>query len=230
MTTGTMHALVRHCFSSENSAAKPRPLDFSRESLFRALVDSCKLHGVELTVVLDVGNGSRALHFTEESDVPVIKIAAGSDAGSFRACLNHALAASWPDDDIVIFLEDDFKVARSWPAAVREGLGFEPFVTLYDHPDKYASPMYESLVSRVFCGPTRHWRTTPSTVNSYACTVRTLRATAALQRSFADPAVCRVTRDHEKFLALWAAGYGLVSCVPAAWSHEEQGMQCRVVE
>lgn len=227
-----MHVLVRHCFASENSVAKPRPAGFCRESLLRALAASCAAYGIDVTVILDAGseNTEPQPHFAESCGLPVKRIAAGSDAGSFRACIEFGLAQPWPDSDIVVFLEDDFKVGGAWPDAVREGLAFAPFVTLYDHPDKYTHPMYSALVSRVFRGATRHWRTTPSTVNSYACTMKTLRDTAALQLSFADPAVSRVTRDHEKFLALWSAGYTLVSSMPAAWSHEEDGMQCAIVD
>ena len=37
-----------------------------------------------------------------------------------------------------------------------------------------------------------------------------------------------VTRDHDKFLELWNLGQKLVTCIPAAWSHEELDMQCEI--
>jgi hypothetical protein len=37
-----------------------------------------------------------------------------------------------------------------------------------------------------------------------------------------------ITRDHAKFLELWASGSKLISCIPSAWSHEEQEMAVEI--
>jgi hypothetical protein len=130
----------------------------------------------------------------------------------------------WPDEDIVVFLEDDYLFNKNWIQYIKEGLQFADYVTLYDHPDKYTN-MYSTLVSKLFKG-TIHWRTTPSTTNSYACLIKTLRDDYDIHWSF-----CQgngVTLDHQKFLSLWKLGKSLISSIPAFWSHEEMFMQCKV--
>jgi hypothetical protein len=82
--------------------------------------------------------------------------------------------------------------------------------------------LYAGLPCTLYKGSSRHWRTTPSTTNSYAMTSSTLHRDIKIHTEYCKGS--GVTLDHPKFLALWQAGRRLVSCIPSAWSHEENGM------
>jgi len=230
----TIHILVRHCFYSEASARKGRPADFDRKYIFETLLQSLTPHSdYDLTVVLD--SDASKIHFTQvlqqqyalNSPYQLQCVYGGSEMASFRNCLNIAANKGWPQTDTVIFMEDDYLVTQDWLQLINEGLQFASYVTLYDHPDKYSSFMYPNLPSKLFLGTNRHWRTTPSTTNSYACKVRTLIEDLNIHLRYSDG--MGVTNDHQKFLQLWTMDRSLVSCIPGAWSHEEVGMQAKIM-
>lgn len=230
----TIHILVRHCFYSEASARKGRPADFDRKRIFETLLQSLTPQSqYDLTVVLD-SDGSK-IHFTQvlqeqyalTTPYEIQIVYGGSEMASFRNCLQIASKKGWPMTDTVVFLEDDYLVTQDWLPLIEEGLLYAPYATLYDHPDKYSAFMYPNLLSKLFLGVMRHWRTTPSTTNSYACKVRTLLEDLNIHLRYSDG--MGVTNDHQKFLQLWAMDRSLVSCIPGAWSHEEVGMQSRIM-
>jgi hypothetical protein len=180
-----------------------------------------------ITVVLD-RQETDPIHFTQKvKGITLKQRPYGSDAASFRALLYLVLESEWSDDDIVCFLEDDYLVSKHWVSLVREGLDISDYVTLYDHPDKY-SELYRNIPCMLFKQAQRHWRTTPSTTNSYAMKVRTLKRDIAIH--FKSCEGNGITQDHGKFLELWANGFKLVSCIPSAWSHEEQGMAVPILQ
>jgi hypothetical protein len=230
--------LVRHCFYSEASAHKGRPSGFDRKLLHERLLQSLQDHigKFDLTMILDdmEPEAAKSLHFVEDHTLrstyakagltyEVHRAKGGCEKAAFLNSLEFVARAAWPQQDVVVFLEDDYAVAQDWLTLVPEGLRFGDYVTLYDHPDKY-SHLYPSLYSKMYMGELSHWRTTPSTTNSYACGVRMLIEDMNTHRSYSEG--WGVTQDHAKFLQLWSLGRSLVSCVPGAWSHEEVGMQC----
>jgi len=233
----TVRILVRHCFASDASKSKSRPPGFDRVVLHERLLQSLQTEDAlsyQLIMMVDDAAGVGP-HFVENADLraayasvgvayDVVRMSGGSEKAAFLNCLNYAKDAGWPFNDVVVFLEDDYAVAQSWLGLVTEGLTFGAYVTLYDHPDKYSKFTYPDLVSKLYMGELAHWRTTPSTTNSYACGVRTLLEDLNTHKSYSVGQ--GVTMDHMKFLQLWHLGRSLVSCIPGAWSHEETGMQC----
>lgn len=141
--------------------------------------------------------------------------------------LEYVHDSAWDTQDTVVFLEDDYAVSPRWGSLVEEGLEISDYVSLYDHPDKYSNP-YTNIPCLLFKSSQRHWRTTPSTTNSYAMKKQTLIRDFHTHVRFSTGV--SVSRDHEKFLELWNLGKKLVTCIPAAWSHEERGMTCNVSE
>ncbi len=221
------HTIVRHCTSSKNSTLKARPPGFDRQALFKLLLEN-SIGQTSMTVILD-SKDNDPLHFTQAIGGEWLQVrrgAYGSDAASFRAALYFVLQKDWSDDDIVCFLEDDYLVSKDWIPLIREGLAISDYVTLYDHPDKY-SEQYRNIPCMLYKQPMRHWRTTPSTTNSYAMTVKTLKRDIDIH--FKSCEGVGITRDHSKFLEIWDRGCRLVSCIPSAWSHEEQGMTVEVI-
>lgn len=202
-----LHILVRHCHFSEASAGKRRPKGFSREAIWNTLLENTTS---KITVMLD----STEPHFTDNYP-HVVRFRGGSERESFLFCLEYAKKL----DGIVVFLEDDYLVSKGWEEYIEDGLKFGDYVSLYDHPDKYL--MY-SITSKIFKGKC-HWRTAPSTTNSYACKVKTLIEDFDTHAMYSQGK--GVTNDHQKFLHLWHNGRTLVTPMPGFWSHEEEGMQ-----
>jgi len=215
-----MKVFVRHCHISEASLHKSRPQGFDREVLFQKVLQTCP----DLFVVLD----SDKDHFTEKYTSNIIRIVGGCESKSFLALIkvvkDMGLEESWNLNTPIVFLEDDYAVSTSWADHIKEGLLFGDFVTLYDHPDKYINP----IPCKIFLGEQCHWRTTPSTTNSYAMKFRTFLETYEMQSKFSENV--SVTLDHYKFLSLWNSGKTLVSSLPGHWSHEETRMQSRIAE
>jgi hypothetical protein len=207
---------------SNASRGKQRPAGFNREKLFLNLINSLPID-TPVTVFLDKKQDE--VHFTETikpyKKYEIFSKECGSEASSFVQLLNYIVEQNYSPNDIIVILEDDYKVIPGWHLLVEEGLNFGDYVSLYDHPDKYSN-LYANLHSVIFKGRLSHWRTTPSTTNSYAMKVKTLMENFEFHLIYSQG---QVTRDHEKFLALWRAGKKLVTCIPSAWSHEEIGMQ-----
>jgi hypothetical protein len=218
---------VLHCFESELSANKPRPASFSREKLWENLCSSLQDQPrLQLVPVLDATKRNGRVHACE-THPNVCTVNGGSGSKAFAAVLglwaHRALAESWSDNDVIVLLEDDYAVRGPWLEAVHDGLSWGSYVTLYDHPDKYSS-LYEGTPSQIFSGAICHWRTTPSTTNSFATRWGTLRADLKDHAQFSTADVGAV-RDHARWLHLWSKGRSLVSSLPGLWSHEEVGMR-----
>jgi hypothetical protein len=220
-----LHVFLRHCMESSVSRDKVRPVGFDRLTLFQRVCESLSSHDVK--IFLDKSSSDSRTHFTEGGPFPIIQRDCGSESSAFLLLISYIKeqieCQHWAREDIVVILEDDYAVQPGWTDLIREGVQFGDYVTLYDHPDKY-SEFYKGVSCLVFQGKLRHWRTTPSTTNSYAMNVSTFLKDFNVHEQFSRGTV--VTRDHEKCLALWQAGSSLVSCIPGAWSHEELGMQC----
>lgn len=224
-----MQIFVRHCFFSNASQNKKRPDNFDRQELLNKLVASLSNNDT-LTVVLDDAHRKLGeLHFTEMLECNRIIIKGGTEASSFAALLKHIQSLKLHDDEIVVFLEDDYLVKTGWQHAIKAALDIADYATGYDHPDKYDASMYHDLVSKLYLINGVHLRTTPSTTNSYACKVKTLKHDWLVHEQYSNPQLFQITNDHAKFLHLWTIYRNrpcLVSTLPAFWSHEEKNMQC----
>jgi hypothetical protein len=128
-----------------------------------------------------------------------------------------------PQDAIIYLLEDDYLHIPGWTCALREAFdsNLAPYVTLYDHSDKYKHPMYKNLKSEIFVTESSHWRTTPSTTNTYAMLYKTLLSNKDTHLRFSDTNV-GYTFDHDKFLHLASIGQRLVSSIPGLSTHVEE--------
>lgn len=157
----------------------------------------------------------------------------GSGAASFNFALDalNALspAAAPPDSTGVYMLEDDYLHTKDALSVIFGGLALAPYVTGYDHPDKYVNagqggnPLITGggEVTRVYRGPDRHWRGTNSTTMTFATTLDVLRRDGAEMRMFTQ-AEKRPPDDFHMFLALGTTkGRLLVSPVPAVSTHGE---------
>lgn len=220
-----IYVFVRHCGVSSNSVNKARPSWFSKEKLFSNLM-STKDDNTYVYVMLDTASTQEAPseHFTAAyQGVHVIPMSGGSDAHSFINMIEYISGLSFiPEHAIIYLLEDDYLHRPYWADALREAFdnNIADYVTLYDHSDKYHHPMYKGLKSELFVTKSCHWRTTPSTTNTYAMLYSTLKSSKSDHLRFSCK-VARFTFDHAKFTYLNNIGKKLVSSIPAFSTHAE---------
>ncbi len=214
----------RHCNFSTQSAHKPRPTWFDREKIFDSFISTLD-ERVDYTAFHDSGNGSIEEHFLQNKNVNKVSMLGGNDAQSFLNALNYVVEQKYDDNDIIYFLEDDYLHKAGWIDIMLEGFEYigADYYTLYDHPDKYFLQMYESLQSKIIATPSIHWRTTPSTTNTYACKFETLKKHLDIHIQYCD-LVEKWTKDHDKFTHLWKIGSNLISCMPGYSTHVEGNM------
>ena len=230
-----IYTFVRHCNISANSLNKQRPSWFTKEKTLFNLLET-KDEYTHVTILLDTASGCNdpTQHFShalkQKKLIEVIPIHGGTDAHSFRNLLDHVCSLILPPDAIIYLLEDDYVHQPNWPNILREGFNIPNinYVTLYDHPDKYTQ-MYAGLTSQIYATPSCHWRSIPSTTNTYACLFNTLVKNKIAHEQFSDLKI-GFTFDHAKFLHLSCLGQQLISCIPAHSTHVENGNLSPCVE
>lgn len=108
-------------------------------------------------------------------------------SGSMTFSYVFHLALRHKDEDIVYFVEDDFLHLPGSKGILMEAFRETKadYVTLYDHPDKYIdrkaggpNPFVKKggEPTRVITTTSTHWKTTNSTVLTFASRVKTLKA------------------------------------------------------
>jgi hypothetical protein len=216
-----IHAIIRHCnFSSNEVRKKNRPSWFDREKIFNYFLKTID-NRVDVTVMFD---GDVSKHFlAKETRCKIVEKQGGNDSRSFLNLLEYTKNQNYSDDDIVYFLEDDYLHRIGWVDILMDGVENMScdYFTLYDHPDKYFLPAYTELQSAIITTSKSHWRTTPSTTNTYAMQFSTLKNHYDEHTKYCDLNTGGWTRDHEKFLNLWSIGSNLVSSIPGYSTHCE---------
>ena len=161
------------------------------------------------------------------------EIDAGCESVSFCKTIDLILSSKdVKDDDIVYLLEDDYLHRPGWPLVMREAFASfgVDYVTLYDHADKYMHDVYPNLATQLLATRACHWRTTPSTTNTYSLYFKTLREHRDDHLAFSDiEKYGRITADHDKFMAMMAKGRVLISSVPGFSTHVESNLMSPTV-
>lgn len=186
----------------------------------------------ELCVIADNCDGAtlamigRCLDRARRS-APVIRTALGNSM-SWRHALDLALAL--PDERAVYFVEDDFLHREGARAALAEGLARADYVSLYDHPDKYATahppnnpggnPVTDAggEVARVIRTSRSHWKTTNSATMTFAATRAILAADRDVWDKYTEDAT---PHDFPAFVTLCAGRRSLIAPIPAFATHGE---------
>jgi hypothetical protein len=220
--TRAIEVVLRMCpDSTAQISGGGRPEWFSKEAAFRSVF----LHKDERTNITVLFDGELSdEHWIRSYPVPVVPFRGGNGDSSILFQLRYILQQPWSDDTIVYVLEDDYVHRPGWTALLREGLGpithptlsFD-YVTLYDHRDKYEwAELYRDLTSKIGVTQSIHWRTVPSTTNTFACLAWTLRTDRQLFEFFKN-------QDNEKFKTLTRLGRTVASCIPGWSTHAHTG-------
>jgi hypothetical protein len=213
---------MRHCHYSNVSAHKARFANFNREECLQNLLSTSKDEKINLTFFLDTFHPMEGEHFIrKQQDFKIVEFKAGSEGASFLYMLEYVYKQKFKDDTIIYFLEDDYIHRPQWPKVLREAFSLSgiDYVTLYDHKDKYFLPQYAELKSKIYHTASCHWRTTPSTTNTYAMLFSTLKKHIEYHRLFSLGRT--ITADHEKFCKLAEEGAVLISALPGFATHAE---------
>ncbi len=212
-------AILRHWNGANKRKIETRPEWFSYEKCYR----SVKNDNVDLHILLD---GTRdGHHFEFDKEDNVVEFTGGTDHDSLRFALDYVKAQNFKQDDIVYFIEDDYLHRPGWSEVMIEAFDNinSDYLTLYDHLDKYHHPGYDKLQSKVLYTKSCHWRTTPSTCNTYAGKWSTfIKHWDDHHYHWCLPENTHDGYDHTKFVRLWQAGSNLISSIPAYSTHCEK--------
>lgn len=224
--SGKVEVFSRHCLFSSISHKKKRINGFSKERCYQNLMETIDLRSANITHFLDT-NGGDAPFLPPEN---TIKISEGTESGSFLRVLEHVTSLSLHPETIIYFVEDDYIHRPGWLSVLKEGFEIPniDYVTLYDHHDKYFFPIYAKLTSRLYATQSCHWRTTPSTTQTFAMRYKTLLRDQAIHRKYSENR--KISADHEKFLHLGKKGAVLISAVPGWSTHAEPEFASPIIE
>ncbi len=217
-----IEVFIRHCHYSAASAHKTRFANFTKQACHLNLLNTLDPHRVNITYFLDTFFPTDTTHFIkQQKSYPIIEIKAGTEAQSFLMMLDYICSQDLSSDTIIYLLEDDYLHRAGWASVLEEAFTIPDidYVTLYDHKDKYFLPEYQNLQSQIFHTKTCHWRTTPSTTNTYAMRFETLKTHLSIHQEYSLNRT--ITADHEKFTQLWEMGASLVSSIPGWSTHME---------
>lgn len=210
--------------ATSNEAGKFRPDWFSYEACFRTLYS--QVPGGGLTVFFD-GTPETVPEYISKTGVTTVYCEnGGSETKSFRSLIKYLQEQKYPDDEIVYIVEDDYLHRPGALKILQEVFDSTnvDYATLYDHMDKYFPGYFEKFAYgfKTVLVPTKscHWRTTPSTTNTFAARYKTLMEDFEVQLKF-SPEDEKVSRDHLKFHALWEKGRSLLSSIPGFSTHVE---------
>jgi hypothetical protein len=144
-------------------------------------------------------------------------IRSGTDQGAFFELMKIIEPANYDPETIIYIVENDYIHRQNWCEALIEGFEYGDYVTLYDHPDKYSD--YPDLQSKLFVTKSCHWRTTPSTTNTFAVKYKTLMEDMDLHKYYAEYGIQGLAHDHTKFLDLGKKVRTIISSIPGYSTH-----------
>lgn len=147
----------------------------------------------------------------------------GSNAGSFLYSLDEALTL--PQDTTVYFVEDDYIHHEGADIILEQGVSISPYVSLYDHPDKYWG---SNAPCKVVITDDCHWRTTGSTTMTFASQVTHLKQDRALFQQWCG-GDDKWTHDFQLFTEL-SNTRGLITPIPGYATHMDTWVIGKMVD
>lgn len=240
-----MDVLVIYRISDHSNPEKIKPEYGGKEDCLRTLVR--EFGSENLHVLCD--NVTEQTYNMVKKYTDNIELTNNGNTGSFLYSWEKAfnLSKDLSEDVVVYLVEDDYIHRRGAKKVLLEAfreLG-APYVTLYDHPDKYQDKkdtrfewghglidIDDNGVRRpknvyvygeetvVYASTSCHWKLTGSTTMTFATTVKNIREDREdmLQIHTGQP----LPMGGKTFKALAAKGKGLVSSIPAYAGHAEE--------
>ena len=136
----------------------------------------------------------------------------GSAAHTFRDAVDLAIHDN-ASTDYVYLVEGDFLHVPGSRALLHEALAafMQTYITLHDHPNKYAAYPRGGEETRVLCTPHHHWKVTRSTGLTFATTAGRLQLDRKKLQWFTDTCV---SNSYGLFRYLNSVGVRVFSALP----------------
>lgn len=161
-----------------NSKVKPEKV-YNKKTMFRHFIDTFQHHQIYVFAdnVCDDTYNYIISYFPYPERVFRINL---GNSFSFLHTAYFAIQ-HFEAEDTVYFAEDDYIYTPNAPTILEEGLAIAPYVTGYDHPDKYVNrneggpnPYIErgGEATRVLLSPHSHWKWTNSTCMTFGTKVK----------------------------------------------------------
>jgi hypothetical protein len=218
--------------TTSHKSGKFGPDWFSYESCFENLLKEFP-NKEDITVFFDGEPSSE--HFVSNYNCKIVHTNAGSEAQSFTNLIDYIIGLNLPGDEIVYIVEDDYLHRPNAMKILQEAFDCldTDYVTLYDESAKYFPGYFEQFAygfkTNLIFTESTHWKTTPSTTNTFATRVKTLREDIEEHKKFSAPPLT-ISEYHKKFHALWAKGRMLVSSLPGYSTHVENMLMSPVFD
>jgi hypothetical protein len=214
-----IQVFLRQCFYSPNSALanRKRPEWFDKIKIFENLKRTINPELAQLNILYDEHFGNISETFlSSEENVQIVNC--GNEAGSFLRTLEIVESSGFDDDTIIYFLEDDYLHRKNWCEVLMEAFTLPiHYVSLYDHLDKYMD--YPDLTSKIYHTNSVHWRSVPSTCNTYAAKMGQLKEDMSIHKHFSAASPDGISMDHAKFVHLGNSGRTLITPIPGYSTH-----------
>lgn len=209
---------------SDAGYSKVKPAYINNEACLLNALDVFSTEQHDWLIIAD--NVSEATkHMIEKYVLNVKYVSVGHGAGTFNLALDEALG--YEDDEIVYFIENDYLHKPDSDKIIIEGIQLgAPFITLYDHPDKYMDPSIGGNPfchggaedTRVYISDSCHWKLTNATTMTFASTVKSLKRTEPTLRKWTQGSY---PEDFKMFLDLRDQNELLISSIPGYSTHGE---------
>lgn len=213
-----IHIINRHCNFSNISVNKQRPSWFSRYKCFQNLIST--FHNATIHIVLDGDIKNHFLKGFNLSSFKIQELKLGSGALSFVHSIQYALSIA-EENDLIYFVEDDYLHRPEAMNVLIEGMTINKngYISLYDHKDKYFLPEYSNLTSQIYISDSCHWRTSPSTTDTFCITKKTLDKYKDIFIKWSTGVNCSM--DHRRCIDLWNNNVPLITSIPGFATHCE---------
>lgn len=243
-----MNILIVYRISDHSNPEKIKPYYASKENCLRTLVR--EFGSDNLHIVCD--NTSNETNNMVKKYSKNIYLTNNGNTGTFLYSwkLAHELSKDklgMSENDIVYFVEDDYIHRRNSQNILKEAFMYlkAPYVTLYDHPDKYQDKSdsrfkwghgkididengirkpinvyIEGEDTTLYATKSCHWKLTSSTTMTFATTVRNIRED--MDDMFNLHNGKPLPMGGATFKLLYAKGKALVSSVPSYSAHGEE--------
>lgn len=181
---------------SYNSFGKPIPFGLSpKPKAVAKALETLKLAGVDKHELIVISDGYPQADFPLKYDEWLDKRGFGNE-GTFKAQTQYTTSLN--DDEIVLYLEDDYIWRPDTLDSLEEAVKTLGFVSPYDHPAHYLEPRFDKIYETALIGNLTY-RTAPSNTLTFAAPVRLIKKHEATLQGHG-------INDHEMFQTIIASG------------------------
>lgn len=208
-----------------SDASNPTKQKFWFATKKNCLENFLKCFGANNTTIFADNVSDKTYEWLSDYNFSLKRTNSSGDSGSFRLLLEEAL--TFPDDEYVYFVEDDYLHLKDSKLVLQEGLLMADYVSLYDHWDKYIPPLVGGNPqisdageeeTKVYITQHSHWKLTNSTTFCFATRIKTLKEDQDIFFKATEAPTCQ---DYAAFQTLISKGRLVATPIPGRSTHCE---------